>query len=108
MAQVDQQGEKAVDTSSIPSYAHSIFEDCPLELQKPELSLEEPVVTYIFLTMGNKKSSDLEQELLMEAASCRLMPHGGLRVRGQARTHVQASGLRWLGFCRNRGGGFSV
>ena len=100
MAQVDQQREKAVGTSSILGCAHSIFEDCPMELQKPELSLEQPMVKYIFLTMGNKNSLDLEQELLMEAASCRLMPHGGLRLRGQAPTHVQASGPRCWGFCR--------
>lgn len=58
-------------TSSIPGCVHSIFEDCPVELQKPELSLEQPMVKYIFLTMGNKNSLDLEQELLMEVASCR-------------------------------------
>lgn len=100
MAQVDQQREKAVGTSSIPGCAHSIFDDCPVELRKPELSLEQPVVKYIFLTMGDKNSLVLEQELLMDAASCRLMLHGGLRLRGQALVHVQASGLRWWGFYR--------
>ena len=69
MAQTGEQREKSVDISSIPGCGPSIFEDRSAGLQKPELSLEQPMVRCVFLTMGNKNSLVLEQELLVGAAS---------------------------------------